>query len=76
MGSEKNEKETVLCPVGRFFMDLEKTAGERSAFFEHLNNSRVEFLKAVRALVDERIGHLEGKGQTRDQDRMTKIEVE
>jgi hypothetical protein len=30
---------------------------------EHLNNSRVEFLKAVRAVVDQRIEHISSKSQ-------------
>ncbi len=28
---------------------------------EHLNNSRVEFLKAIRAAIDQRIEHLSSK---------------
>jgi hypothetical protein len=30
---------------------------------EHLNNSRVEFLKAIRAAIDQRIEHLSSKQQ-------------
>ncbi len=37
----------------------------------HLNNSRIELLKAVRAMVDQRIAHLSGAGQ-----QGTKIRVE
>ncbi len=29
----------------------------------HLRNSRIEFLKAVRSLIDERISHLSSAGQ-------------
>jgi hypothetical protein len=30
---------------------------------EHLRNSRIEFLKAIRSLIDERIAHLSADGQ-------------
>jgi len=76
MGKEKVEKEMVLCPVGRFFLDLEKASGKKSKFFEHLTQSRVEFLKAVRSLVDEKIEDLEKKGTARGKKRVTKIKVE
>ena len=62
MGKEKrHEEEMVICPVGRFFLDMERVAGRKSKFMEHLDRSRIEFLKAVRTLVDERIQDLEKK---------------
>ena len=76
MGKEKNEKEMVLCQVGRFFLDVEKTFGKKSKFFNHLTQSRVEFLKALRALVDEKIDGLEKKGAGGERKKMAKIEVE
>ncbi len=30
---------------------------------QHFRNARIEFLKAIRTLVDERIAHLSGSGQ-------------
>ena len=62
MGKEKNEGEMVSCPVGRFFSDLEKVSGKKSKFFEHMTLSRIEFLKAIRSLVDEKIEGLEKRG--------------
>jgi hypothetical protein len=38
---------------------------------QHLANSRIEFLKAIRAVIDARIEHLSGSGQ-----RGTKVVVE
>ena len=38
---------------------------------EHFTNSRIEFLKGIRAVIDSRIEHLSGAGQ-----RGTKIAVE
>ena len=76
MDEERNEKDMGYCPIGRIFQDLQKLSGKGSKFFEHLNNSHVEFLKAVRALVDERIENLESKGAPEEEKRSTKIEVE
>lgn len=38
---------------------------------QHLSNSRVEFLKAIRQVIDERIDHLSGQTQ-----KGTKVAVE
>ena len=38
---------------------------------QHLSNSRVEFLKAIRQVIDERIDHLSGQAQ-----KGTKVAVE
>lgn len=75
MAKEKHKEEMMYCPVARFFSDLEKVSGRKSAFFEHLNSSRIEFLKAIRSLFDERIDSLEKMGAKRSK-KMSKIEVE
>jgi hypothetical protein len=76
MVKKKNEKEMVICPVGKFFMDLEKACVQESDFFKHLAQSRIEFLKAIRSLVDERIETLEKKRSGKSGKKMTKIKVE
>jgi len=76
MAKEKEKNEMFLCPVGRFFSDLEKASWEKSKFFKHLNQSRVEFLKAIRSLIDERIENLEKKESPKAKKKMTKISVE
>ena len=75
MSKEKNEGGAMLCPVGRFFSDLEKKTGKGSDFHKHLGKSRIEFLKAVRALVDERITHFEKSDAKKEKKRVTKIKV-
>jgi hypothetical protein len=75
MGKEKNEKEVFVCPVGRFFVDLEKATGKKSQFAQHLGRSRIEFLKAIRCFVEERIEDLEKKG-AKGGKKATKIRVE
>ncbi|MCF8120132.1 MAG: hypothetical protein K9L83_07980 [Deltaproteobacteria bacterium] len=78
MTKTKSEEKahTVLCPVGRFFADLEKASGKDSAFFEHMKKSRVEFLKGIRSLVDERIEAIEKKGASGDKRKATRVQVE
>jgi hypothetical protein len=76
MVKEKHKEEMVVCPVGRFFMDLEDMGRGRSKFFDHLNRSRIEFLKAIRSVVEERIESIEKKSRKRGKKRATKIEVE
>ena len=76
MGKETDEGQTVMCPVGKFFSDLEGISGEKSQFFEHLSRSRVEFLKAIRSLVDEKIDSLENKNKKKSGKKATKIKVE
>jgi hypothetical protein len=61
--------------VGKFFMDLQKSSRKKSKFFEHLDLSRIEFLKAVRSLIDDRIEGLEEKKSSRQEKKATKIEV-
>ena len=76
MGKEKHRDDVVLCPVGRFFSDLEASFGSDSPFFRHIKESRVEFLKAIRSLVDERIESLEKKGSAGRKKGSTRVKVE
>ncbi|MGD9075953.1 MAG: hypothetical protein PVJ69_12140 [Desulfobacteraceae bacterium] len=75
MAKEKHKEEMMYCPVGKFFWDMQKGSRKRSKFFDHMDQSRVEFLKAIRSLVDERIADIEKKGAARSK-RATKIKVE
>jgi hypothetical protein len=72
---EKNNSETAGCPVARLFSEMEKAYGRKSNFFTHLHQSQIEFLKAIRSLVDDRIGELEKK-EARGKKRAVKVEVE
>jgi hypothetical protein len=70
------EKDSFVCPVGRFFMTFERKGEKKSEFFEHLSKSRIEFLRAVRSLVDDQIERLEKRERPNASKRVTKIEVE
>lgn len=76
MAEKKSEQQTTGCPVGSFFEDLENTFGKKSPFFEHMTQSRLEFMKGVRSLLDARIENLEKKRSGNPAQKMTKIKVE
>ena len=74
--AKKKEEELVVCPVGKFFMDLQKISRPKSKFFEHMDLSRIEFLKAIRSLMDERIENLEAKKRPKQEKKATRINIE
>ena len=76
MAEKKSEQETTGCPVGSFFEDLEKAFGKKSPFFEHMTQSKLEFMKGIRSLLEERIENLEKKRSGNPGKKMTKIKVE
>ena len=76
MAAKKNKDQEIDCPVGRFFTDVEGTLGKRSKFFKHMTRSKVEFLKGIRSLLDERIDHYEKKGSKKTGKKMTKIKID
>ena len=59
------------CPCREVVNTLRHFLGISPAVRQHLTNSRVEFLKAIREVLDERIEHLSSKGQ-----QGTKVAVE
>ena len=76
MSKQKNEIEMEFCPVCRLFSDFEKVSGLKPKFFKHLNQSGVEFLKAIRSLIDDGIEGMEKKGSPKAKKKMSKIKVE
>jgi hypothetical protein len=71
-----NNEEMVVCPVGSFLRDIEKTFGKKSKFVDHMTQSRIEFLKGIRSLVDERIEDLDKKKSGKRKKKPTKIKVD
>jgi len=68
-GGERAERDRCLCY--EVLDHLRETLGVSPAVKQHLANSRIEFLKAIRGVIDERIERLSTKGQ-----QGTKIAVE
>lgn len=70
--SSANEEVTYERCLCREVIDtVREFVGISPAVRQHLSNSRVEFLKAIRQVIDERIDHLSGQGQ-----KGTKVAVE
>ena len=59
------------CPCREIVDTVREFLGVSPAVRQHLANSRVEFLKAIREVLDERIEHLSSQGQ-----KGTKVAVE
>ena len=76
MAEKKSEQKTTSCPVGGFFEDLEQAFGKKSQFFEHMTQSKLEFMKGIRSLLDARIDNLEKRRSGESGKKMTKIKVE
>ena len=74
MSNEKFKNGSFICPIGRFIGNVDKLFDTKSEFFQHLKQSQIEFLRAVKSLVDESIDSLEKKGS--GDEKMTKIKVE
>ena len=76
MAEKKSEQESTGCRVGGFFEDLEQAFGKKSKFFEHMTQSKLEFMKGIRSLLDVRIESLEKKRSGNSAQKMTKIKVD
>lgn len=63
------------CPVGQFFSFVERSLGITDEFRKHIYNSKVEFLRAIRSLIDKKIEDLEARVRT-PQKQAERIEVE
>lgn len=76
MTEKKSEQASAGCSVGSLFEDLEKVFGKKSAFFEHMTQSKLEFMKGVRSVLDAHIENLEKKRSENPDQKRTKIKVE
>jgi hypothetical protein len=76
MVEKKGKKEKASCSVGNLLSDFEKTFGKNSSFYKHMTQSKIEFLKGVRSLLDDRIERLEKKGSKKSGAKLTKVKVE
>jgi len=72
--TQQNSGDRVVherCLCHEVLNHLGETFGVSPAVKQHLANSRIEFLKAIRGVIDDRIERLSTKGQ-----QGTKIAVE
>ena len=59
------------CACGELTEAISELLGFSPSVKQHLHNSRIEFLKALREVIDARIDHLSGRAQ-----KGTKVAVE
>jgi ribosomal protein S8 len=78
MAAKKQETvtEATACPIGKLFSRLEKASRGKTQFMEHLSRSRIEFLKALKCLIDGYIEETEQKDRPRGQKKATRINIE
>ena len=62
-GSANEHASNERCLCREVVDHISKVFDVPPAVREHLTNSRVEFLKAIRAVIDQRIEHLSSAGQ-------------
>jgi hypothetical protein len=70
-GRSAEQQAAGQCVCHEFLDHLGKCFEVSPAVKQHLMNSRVEFLKAIRAVIDQRIERLSGSAQ-----RGTRVTVE
>lgn len=68
-------EERLECPFCLFFSKLKEMGGEKSEFWSHMNNSRIEFLEGIKSLIDDRIETLKRASEKPKGKRFSKIEV-
>ncbi|MGQ9485243.1 MAG: hypothetical protein ACUVSA_09825 [Desulfosoma sp.] len=75
--TQRSEGARCHCPMCRM---MDAVAGAKvpgKSFWDHLTNARIEVLRAVRSLIDERIDHLEKKKSDKGHEKKaTPISVE
>ena len=65
------ERNTCCCPFCLSSRMVEEAKEQYSGFFTHLRQARIEVLRALRTLIDERISSLEEHKK-----KVTKVKVE
>ena len=66
-----SEHETCCCPFCLSSRMIEEAKEQYSDFFTHLRKARIEVLRALKTLIDERISSLEEHKK-----KVTKVKVE
>jgi hypothetical protein len=68
--------EEAFRSLGRFFTWMEGKVIPHSEFREHMNKSRVEFLRGIRSLIDKKIEDLEKNKAKGPRKKATRVKVE
>ena len=70
-GKGRVEHTTCCCPFCLSSRMIEEAKEQYSGFFTHMRKARIEVLRALRTLIDERISSLEEHKK-----KVTKVKVE
>jgi hypothetical protein len=76
MNQSKEREGHFICPVGKLFSEIDRISRRDSEFMKHMKIARIEFLKAIRSIIDEKIQSLEKNIRTKTKKKATRIEVE
>ena len=78
MAEEKNSDHgtQTFCPLGKFFQRFENLLKNAPEVCEHLSRSRLEFLKAIKTVLDSKIDTLEKKSKPGKRKVAKKITIE
>jgi len=78
MAEKKNNADgtNTFCPLGKFFQGLEGLSKNGPEVWEHLNRSGLEFLKAIKTVLDSKIDALEKKSKPGKRKVAKKITIE
>jgi hypothetical protein len=74
--TETKEGIQTGCPLCILFDLGTKLFGKESEFFKHLTNARIEFLLAIKSLIDRRIESLEKSKEKGKTSKYSRIDVE
>lgn len=73
---KEREKTQMACPVCTLFNLGSQIFGMESEFFRHMTNARIEFLQAIKSIIDRRIESLEKAKEKTKKKKFSKISVE
>nr|HID59828.1 hypothetical protein [Desulfobacterales bacterium] len=63
------------CPIAKILSHIKEVCGLESNFRNHMIQARIEFLKGIRSLLDNRIEALEKGVQEPEKSEASEIEV-
>jgi hypothetical protein len=62
-GAGTGARRCAFCEAGGLFAHFARTCGPSDEVRAHLRQSRIEFLKAIRQILDDRIEYVSRRGQ-------------
>jgi len=76
MSKKKHKEKEPDFQIGDFLSSFNRAFGRKSIFSRQVTQTKIEFLKAIRSLVDDKIENLEKKRSGKTGKKMEKIKIE